>query len=119
MEVGQLLNLQVLAFNGNELTGLYLDDTRIATLFKTPCFPSCLGSIPAEVGQLSNLKKLCLDNNQLAGLCLGDTSPSSPLWRSFDLTFYRADSNRGGSNGKPKDALSPRKSAVWLVVLFF
>ena len=92
MEVGQLLNLQVLAFNGNELTGLYLDDTRIATLFKTHVSPSCLGSIPAELAQLSNLEVLLIHKNQLAGLYSSGVRVVALFKLYNSLFFSRLDS---------------------------
>ena len=49
----------------------------------------------------------------------GRTSSQSHLRRCFDLTLCRPDSNRGGSNGKPKGALSHGKPAVWLVFFLF
>ena len=66
-ELGQLSNLRSLRLNDNQLTGLYVGDARVATLFEPRVSP-CLGSIPAELGQLSNLTCLFLEHNQLIGV---------------------------------------------------
>jgi Leucine-rich repeat (LRR) protein len=60
--------LRSLRLNDNQLTGLYVGDARVATLFEPRVSPSCLGSIPAGLGQLSNLQQLFLYNNKLTGL---------------------------------------------------
>jgi hypothetical protein len=71
--LGQLGLLQDLRLDENQFSGQFLYVFFEVLVphrhsLSTPCFPSCLGSIPPEFGQLSSLQVLFLYDTPLSGL---------------------------------------------------